>query len=117
MVEKIKCQWAEVKDKPGFQWCPICKRGRGYPGFQTKPLALDTCPSRLCTGLPEHEADQQRETPLDAPGYKPGMSTGFGDTVAKGINKATFGLIQPCGGCTDRKDALNYAFPYKTKQD
>ena len=38
---------------------------------------------------------------------------GLGDTVSRAINTVTGGKIKECGGCSDRKDALNKRFPYR----
>lgn len=40
-------------------------------------------------------------------------SRGLGDDVAKLIHAATFGLLQPCGGCEQRQEALNGLVPYR----
>lgn len=42
-------------------------------------------------------------------------SEGLGDTIAKGIKAATFGLVKPCGGCKKRQEKLNHLFPYEKK--
>lgn len=109
----MKCEWEEIKGKPGYQWCPICKKARGYPQGQSRPAEIPLLLYRECTGTPEGE--ENRDTPLPPPeNYKPPRkSTGLGDTVAKGISTMTGGLIQPCGGCNERKDLLNYVLPYK----
>lgn len=39
---------------------------------------------------------------------------GLGDTVARVIQKATFGRVQPCEGCKKRQAALNRLFPYRS---
>ena len=50
-------------------------------------------------------------------GIGPGQkSRGLGDTVAKVINKATLGMVQPCGGCGRRKHMLNTLLPYRTDE-
>ena len=41
-------------------------------------------------------------------------SIGFGDTIAKAI-KAIAPNIKECGGCAQRKAALNKLIPYKQK--
>jgi hypothetical protein len=114
----MKCVWEEIKDKPGYQWCPVCKKARGWPKGQSRPADLPPMLLRACTGPPENPEDRDRDTPLPPPeNYKiPAVSTGFGDTVAKGISVMTGGLVQPCGGCIDRKDFLNYVIPYNQDQ-
>jgi hypothetical protein len=39
---------------------------------------------------------------------------GFGDTIARVINRATG--IEPCDNCTKRKEKLNKWFPYTKKE-
>jgi hypothetical protein len=55
--------------------------------------------------------DSEAQAPQE---WTPDMaSRGLGDTVSKAINKATFGLVKPCGGCKNRQAALNKMKPYK----
>lgn len=53
----------------------------------------------------------------DAPAvWDPSMaSRGLGDSVAKGIKRATFGLVKPCNGCGKRQAKLNKLLKYKSK--
>ena len=49
------------------------------------------------------------------------MAQGLGDTIetitkATGIKKVVTYIIGECGGCKDRRETLNKAFPYKTKK-
>jgi hypothetical protein len=46
--------------------------------------------------------------------YRDKPSRGLGDTVAKVIKTATFGLVKHCGGCEERRKRLNELVPYKT---
>jgi hypothetical protein len=66
-----------------------------------------------------HQLCQTRENYWTAweNGIGPGQkSRGLGDTVAKAINVATAGLVQPCGSCNKRKERLNALLPYRTQQ-
>ena len=40
-------------------------------------------------------------------------SRGFGDTVAKAVEKVSGGMLKKCGGCNSRQNWLNKVFPYK----
>lgn len=98
------CQFVEIEGKPGYQWCPVCGRARGWPGEQRRPSALPENLRRVCTGAPG--------SPV-----APKKSRGLGDTVAKVIDKATGGLVKPCGGCKERQAFLNKLVPYRDTAD
>lgn len=68
---------------------------------------IDTCNAyRSKFGLPPLNAT---EWDITQP------SRGLGDTVAKAVNRATFGLVKPCGGCKQRQSTLNRLVKYKPK--
>lgn len=54
---------------------------------------------------------------IECPPAGEGMiSRGVGDTVAKGIKMATFGMVKPCTGCKSRIAWLNRKFPYRRRR-
>src|SRR5688572_11825772 len=89
MPPNAHCQWEE---RDGVKVCVVCDRP--YLGRAENPI-------RTCHGKV-------------APAIAPVKSRGVGDTVAKTIQKATFGLVKPCGGCKQRQAKLNAWFPYAT---
>ena len=95
------CQFVEIEGRPGYQWCPVCARPRGWPNEQRRPSALPANLRRACT----------------AASVVPKKSRGLGDTVAKVIDKATGGRVKPCGGCKERQAWLNKLVPYRDTAD
>ena len=46
-----------------------------------------------------------------------GHDKGFGDTVSRVIKTVTRGKIKECGGCRNRKEALNNLIPYAKRYE
>jgi hypothetical protein len=42
------CKLVEIEGRPGFQWCPECKRERGWPQGQRQPRPMPTKYLRDC---------------------------------------------------------------------
>jgi hypothetical protein len=101
----MKCKLVEIEGRPGFQWCPVCQRPRGWPKGQRNPAPMPERYNRECVA-------GEPIAPIGEP-----KSRGFGDTVAKAIKVATGGLVKPCGGCKKRQQKLNELFPYADRAD
>ena len=105
--------WKEIKGKPGHWICPHCKIPRGGAKGQRRPSPYPKNLRRECKPVGEAKVPK---APRDR--LKP-KSRGLGDTVAKAIEVATFGLVKKKSGCgcDKRQQWLNEKFPYRDDAD
>lgn len=104
------CEWREFAERPGHWYCPNCGIPRGGPKGQRRPSEYPATLRRECK--PAGEVKMPKAPP------KP-RSRGLGDTVAKVIEVATFGLVKKKSGCgcDKRQKWLNEKFPYRDRAD
>jgi hypothetical protein len=68
MTTKL-CQLVEIEGRPGYQWCPECKRERGWPQRQRQPRPMPPSYIRQCVP----KSPVVSKTPAGAEGSQPSI--------------------------------------------